>query len=709
MPLWRDDPRPTWATQATLLVVTLVAVASLSRVFDGPRYMLWAFSALAVGATVTFIVGRRSLGVAFVVLLGGWALTLPALFAREESSYLLPGPHSVGAVRELLASGLSGAARATAPVGAESRFFLLVWTACLFLGFLGASWIIVRRPVGVIVSALGVVAFAGGVGVGEGRNAIALAAVAATGAFFLSEGRHRIELWGRSRVPVWFGVPTLVAVSALAASAPFLFGEGALVNLRSVVRPRLVIIKPLSDIKRQLEVDPPIEVLRVTANRPTYWRLTGLDDYDGAEWVLRARPRQVQDGVIPDPEPPTTGETLTQHYRLTSLLAPWLPAAYAARSVQSPAEIEVDSGSQTLLLRGETSPGLSYTVDSQLPSVTQNLVVPPGDVSDPRSELFGEIARPIVNTRSPLDAARGLESYFKAFTYDEEVARGHTVQRLQQFLSERRGYCEQFAATMTLMLRGLGFDARVGVGFLPGVLRGGEHVVSTRDAHAWVEVNVPGAGWVSFDPTPDRGIPSSVPPELQEQEVEVPPPPVVTSEPEPTPFREDQAGEATETSRSIPVGRFVPYVVAALAVCAPAIAKRIRRSRRRAGRPHHAVLGAFAELVDRAADLGFRSTVTETQREFGTRLFRVDPEDEDAAACAQLVGITNRTLYGPAAPTAADAHASWQALGTVLSGLRGRAPIWRRALAALDPRTLLPLETIGRLRPVFLRARPAGA
>ena len=90
------------------------------------------------------------------------------------------------------------------------------------------------------------------------------------------------------------------------------------------------------------------------------------------------------------------------------------------------------------------------------------------------------------------------------------------------FLRDRRGYCEQFAATMTLMLRGLGVPARVGVGFLPGAPHRGEFVISTRDAHAWVEVELPGAGWVAFDPTPARGEPPPFAPDVAEEPVPLP-------------------------------------------------------------------------------------------------------------------------------------------------------------------------------------------
>lgn len=710
MPLWRDEPPPSPATLLTLAVVGLVSVASLSQVFHGAGYVAWALPALALGAAVTFLTARRSLGVAFVATTAAWALTMPALFARASTAALVPTPDAVRALRELIRSGLVGAAQVTAPVEAEPRFMALVWTAFLFLGFLGASWIVVRRPVGVVVCALGVVAFAGGVGSGQGRSAVGVAAVAAAVAFFLAEGRHRIELWGRTRVPAWFGVPTLAAVSVLAASAPFLFGQGALVNLRAVVRPRLVIIKPLSDVKRQLDVQPPIEVLRVTADRPTYWRLTGLDDYDGTEWVLRARPRQVVRGAVPPPEFPPAGEAVTQHFRLTSLLAPWLPAAYAAAQIDTTAEVEVDAGSQTLLLRGDTTPGLIYTVTSRLPAVTQNVPMPQGDPTDPRSAVFGELARSVVtDAASPLVAAQRLEGYFKGFTYDEAVPGGHDTGRLERFLAERKGYCEQFAATMTLMLRSLGYDARVGVGFLPGLQRGGEFVVSTRDAHAWVEVNLPGAGWTSFDPTPDRGLPNTVPPQVREQEVPVPPPPPLNEAlPEPTPFREIDAAELPDRGVSIPYRRIAPFVLAALALAAPGTAKRLRRSHRRSGDPGAVVLGAFAELSDRAADLGIRRRQTETQREFGRRLV-ADATDDDDAACSQLVAVTDRSLFGPAAASADDARRAWEALTRVLRSVRSRAPRWRRVLAAFDPRTLVPPNLLARLRPARLRLRPRPA
>jgi transglutaminase-like putative cysteine protease len=562
--------------------------------------------------------------------------------------------------------------------------------------------VVVRRPVGAIVSLIAVVTFTGSVGEGGGRNAIAVAAVAATGAFFLSEGRHRISRWGGGRiaVPAWLGLPTLCVACVVALGAPLVLGETPIVKLQSAIRPRLVIIKPLSDIRRQLEVDPPLEVMRVQSDRPTYWRLTALDAYDGTEWVLEARPRDIPRDTpeqtsleIREAEPPTSGEILNQTYRLTSLLSPWVPAAYAATFIETDQPVQLDEPSQTLLLRDDTKPGLVYTVKSRLPSVTTNERGELDPSDDPLATPFAARAREIAgDAQTPLDIARALEDHFHTYTYDENVAAGHGVARLQSFLSDKRGYCEQFAAAMTLMLRALGVEARVGVGFLPGGLQGAEYVVSTRDAHAWVEANIPGAGWFTFDPTPGRAEASSIPPDTEEVPTAPEQVPEVTSVPEPTPQQEDLPEDVLEEpSFAARFPREIAYAILAVGIVASVPAgKRIRRRRRMNGTFDHVVLGAYAELVDRARDLGLRPRATETVREYSTRVLYGD----DGAA--HLAALCARALYGPGNCDAEHARDAWAALISAERSLSARTPAWRRAIALFDPRTFIPDGLISR-------------
>jgi transglutaminase-like putative cysteine protease len=707
MSLWRDELKPSRATEGTLVVLTLVAIGSLGRVVAWPRYLLWAIPAVAIGATFAFVFGKRSLGLGFGLLIALEVLTLPVIFATKKTVLGLPTPAAYRVVRDLARAGIRDAAAATPPVVAQAKYMVLVWTALILLGFLGAAWVVVRRPLGAVVSALGVVTFAGSVGDGPGRTAVAVSAVVATIAFFLAEGRQRIQRWGggRLRVPAWFGLPTLAIASLAAVAAPALFGDTPLIQIKGALRPRVVIIKPLSDIQRQLKVDPPIEVMRVQAARPLYWRLTGLDRYDGREWLLEAHPRDVVSGPLPAPDPPATGTTVTQRVTLTSLLSPWLPAAYAARSIESQAAVEIDRPSQTLLLRDQTSPGLTYNVTSQLPKLTANTPVNLRASRDDTERLFAGYARPVIaGAATPLDMARKLERHFRQFTYSETVPAGHAVARLQQFLRDRRGYCEQFAATMTLMLRGLGIEARVGVGFLPGASVADEYVVSTKDAHAWVEAKMPGGGWTNFDPTPGRGTSSSIPQQVQPR-VTAAPIPSITTNPVTTPQQQDLPDDVTRQRTPIHIPAPVVYtLIAAVIVAMAPVAKRVRRTRRRRGTPDAVVVGAYSEFIDRAREFGWTAAPAETHREFARRV-----SGSSNGTYGELAAITGRVVYGAGKATNDDAQRAWRTLERSVHELRERAPWWRRVIAFVDPRPLAPEGlTLRRVTSTLRRYTPTG-
>ncbi|HEY6102107.1 MAG TPA: DUF4129 domain-containing transglutaminase family protein, partial [bacterium] len=63
---------------------------------------------------------------------------------------------------------------------------------------------------------------------------------------------------------------------------------------------------------------------------------------------------------------------------------------------------------------------------------------------------------------------------------------------------------EMFASAMAVLLRGAGVPARLVTGYAPGTYNvlTGYYDVRNSDAHAWVEVFLPRAGWIEFEPTP---------------------------------------------------------------------------------------------------------------------------------------------------------------------------------------------------------------
>lgn len=75
---------------------------------------------------------------------------------------------------------------------------------------------------------------------------------------------------------------------------------------------------------------------------------------------------------------------------------------------------------------------------------------------------------------------------------------------VDEFLFEtRRGFCEHYASAFAVLMRAAGIPARIVTGYQGGEYSslGGYLLVRQSDAHAWVEVHLPGQGWQRVDPT----------------------------------------------------------------------------------------------------------------------------------------------------------------------------------------------------------------
>jgi len=68
-------------------------------------------------------------------------------------------------------------------------------------------------------------------------------------------------------------------------------------------------------------------------------------------------------------------------------------------------------------------------------------------------------------------------------------------------LDRRRGSCRDIAVLMIEAVRWLGFGARIASGYLINRNTGMVGSNGTGSTHAWVEIFLPGAGWITFDPT----------------------------------------------------------------------------------------------------------------------------------------------------------------------------------------------------------------
>lgn len=70
-----------------------------------------------------------------------------------------------------------------------------------------------------------------------------------------------------------------------------------------------------------------------------------------------------------------------------------------------------------------------------------------------------------------------------------------------QTLEHGSGSCRDLAVLFIEAVRTLGFGARIVSGYIQNPARGVEGSDGAGATHAWTEVYVPGAGWITFDPT----------------------------------------------------------------------------------------------------------------------------------------------------------------------------------------------------------------
>ncbi len=315
-------------------------------------------------------------------------------------------------------------------------------------------------------------------------------------------------------------------------------------------------------------------------------------------------------------------------------------------------------------------------------------------------------------SRTAFDATVAVNRWFSgpgsAFSYDLRTAPGNSGDALVDFLfTGHRGYCEQFASAMAIMLRTLGVPARVAVGFTPGISTDDSRLITTEDAHAWVEVWFPGPGWLPFDPTPLSDGRTVVPgyvaaggAQPEDAPLPTPPPAVSTTAPEP----DVVAGASQDPGEGDPgfgastrIGLAVVGLLA-FAVLVGLIPLTVREARRRwrlhlvgAGGPD-AVSAAWEEVLAESADRGVVPPVGETVRVAARRLADEHALDEPGQAALQtLVGAVERTWYGGTSAGSistldADRELSG-ALDAVRTSLARCAPPTRMTL--LLPRSVL--------------------
>ena len=539
--------RPEDATPRSQRLIPLITVGALAfatalafgRVFvgRGPTAELIAAGLLAVA--VAWATGRRGLFVATLASVAGLAFALAWFVFPQTAWYGLPTLRTLRAIGRSLEYVGQQTRTEVAPAPPLPPLMLAAVTAVW-----AASWsaytLAVRAgsPLLAILPPVALIGFADIVLEDGVRPAYAVIFLLSALAVVFSDGLRRIRQWG----PVWRGPYRDRAVRsatgrgvrrvALAAVAAAVLVPGLLPGFRSEALVDFsgtggsaVRIDPFVSIHASLNRDTPQEVFRVTASEGAYWRIVALDAFDGSEWRmsdpnLETAPVYETPARLPAVFPVDAGILVQRFEVLTDLGDRWVPMAYPAESLALPTDgVRYEDSLGIAQAPEPLEEGERYEVTSRRvqPTPEQLDAVTFGSPTDWGQWTFlpadvppevGDIARDWSEGeptpyRQILAVQRALLD--PSFRYDQTVEPDADAQALVRFLTETKaGFCQQFSTAMAVLVRELGFPARVAIGYRQGGSDGETFTVSTDDAHSWVEVYFPGYGWLPFEPTPGR-------------------------------------------------------------------------------------------------------------------------------------------------------------------------------------------------------------
>jgi transglutaminase-like putative cysteine protease len=704
------------SAEVALAAITIVAVLGMSRLFLGREWLApLLVNAIAAHAVVTAC-RRRGFSLPTTALLMVLGAAVVSTWTCYWSTTTVGIP--TGATWSAMHTDLSEAWRlyqdVKAPAPVETGFVLASAVALWCIAYV-ADWAAFRLwvPFEATLPAGTLFLFTALLGTTRGRGwAVGLYAAALLGFLLL----HRMAR--QDGTSHWVAERTVqghrslltagAALGVVAVMTGTIFGPslpGA--DSPGVLDPRSlrdrdssrVTISPLVDIQRRLVDQRDLEVFTVRSPEPAYWRLTSLERFDGNIWRSSGSYGKA-DGDLPEAVPITVeSQTFDQTFSISALATLWLPSAYEPRAID-PGDVGVlyDDDSATLLVdKGtDSSDGMEYTVTSASPRITAadlegSAGEIPGSIRDTYLDLPDDLsprvrdlaAQITADADTPYAAARALQDHLRTFTYDLTVPKGHSDDVLVEFLFDtQRGYCEQFAGAFAAMARAVGLPARVAVGFTSGQVDPADptlYHVRGEHAHAWPEVYLAGAGWVSFEPTPGRGMPfaedytgvqpaQAAPGQPGGSEVA---PPTTRPAPSATIPSTDQnpraprdevdtnagsGSSAGSDSPSAPVrfvvrpaARAAPVVgialLAYLVLFPLALWIRLRLRRRRATTPAERIALAWAEATEVAALVGYREVRSDTFAERAERLAGALPDTTVPADARVLARQLEEATY----------------------------------------------------------------
>nr|WP_281381903.1 transglutaminase-like domain-containing protein [Conyzicola lurida] len=483
---------------------------------------------------------------------------------------------------------------------------------------------------------------------------------------------------------------------------------------------------PLSGFRHYTKQVTDDELFTVSGLKPgDVVRLATLDSFTGKLWTVTG-PETATDGsgsfaLVGRRIPAQTFITPEERDNVTITIGAyddvWVPSvgyltdlAFTGGDAVSEADsVRYNRSTGTAVLTTGLSAGDSYELDAveqkvltpadldetsvaavELPPVTGS----PDIVTSKAQEFAADAATPMAQLQAIQLALTENGFLSHGRESDSQPSRaGHGADRVTELLTRVQliGDQEQYASAFALMARSFGYPARVVMGFAPEIPEdGGAVTVTGDDVTAWVEVAFDDVGWVAFNPTPEEtDIPQAqVPKPQSEPQPQVRQPPRADNEEDDllTPVELDETDEDDNGDAFVIPGWvwvvgysvlipaliiFIPLLVVAL------IKGRRARKRRTDGAVHDRVAGAWEELVDRYAELGYAVGGRGTRLVVARGLEAQLPAGQPTGLTA-LAAQTDEAVFGGAEVEPERTDLVWNEALAAVAVARGSATRLRR-------------------------------
>lgn len=285
-------------------------------------------------------------------------------------------------------------------------------------------------------------------------------------------------------------------------------------------------LSPFAGLRGSLTQSKIVELMNVHVSGPTnpfYLRSKVLDQFTVTGWkASNAKDVTVPLGTEALAGDPPRGPSVrfTAQVRVSGLSDTAVPTFATLQSLRGLSGAWGYSVQQSTVAGGHTARDLSYTETVAQPDPSpaglRALDAQSALALDSRwsalpasvpAQVRTMTADLVVGENTAYDRARALNDFFtdptNGFVYNLQTKDGDSGSDLVDFLTNRTGFCQQYAAALAVMLRVSNIPARVVLGYTHDAAnKDGNFTVTNHDAHSWVEAYFPQVGWLPFDPTP---------------------------------------------------------------------------------------------------------------------------------------------------------------------------------------------------------------